>query len=92
MAKDMNLDLETGESTRRDGPHERGSGKDKPKKINPDRLQPLINQSTSATIVDSHTTQTVVNKQYDRKNTEESFTSHATLSTKRINQYSQRIE
>ena len=92
MPKDINLDLETGESTRRDTLPGALSEKKKQKMVNPDKLQPLINQSTKTTIVDSHTTQTVPHKRYDRKNTEESFAAHSNLSTKRTNQHSQRLE
>ena len=52
--KDMNLDLETGDTSRRETtiPDETK----KPKKVNPENLKPLLNNSAKANIVHLYTT------------------------------------
>ena len=75
--KDMNLDLETGETSRREvtQPDETK----KKKKINPENLKPLLNDTAKVNIVHMYTTQTIQpnGNPLRRKNTgtEESYMS-----------------
>ena len=91
--KGMNIDIETGELIQKEIPTDRDGDKKKNKKINPDKLNPLINDSTKVNIVQIQTSQAQPHmKQMNRTNTENSYMSSAAMPTKRLNQYSSRIE
>ena len=92
-AREMNIDIETGELIKKEIPTDRDGDKKKNKKINPDKLNPLISDNTKVNIVEMQTSQAQPRmKQMNRTNTENSHMSQTTMPTKRLNQYSSRIE
>ena len=75
-AKDMNIDIETGELIKKEIPTDRDGDKKKNKKINPDKLNPLISDNTKFNIVEMQTFQAQPRmKQMNRTNTENSYMS-----------------
>ena len=75
-AREMNIDIETGELIKKEIPTDRDGDKKKNKKINPDKLNPLIYDKTKVNIVDVQTTQAQPRmKQMNRTNTENSYMS-----------------